>query len=257
MPPPRQGQHLGCNRLVLTLSICLSVLLCPTFLMMARLRLLLLLGMLLRVTVCSVSNTTQCEKGEFKHENLYCQCCSPGTYLIKPCQKNHGTSECAPCDSKHFIDHKNREAQCSLCSVCRDDQEEVVKCSDTTDRVCQCKQGTYCNSENCLEKCYTCSSCPNGRVLRKCNATMDTVCDTDDSEPAPSGSQCFCFPKPLNIVVIVAAFIIIIAAVITVFVIMYKIITRRRDKTALNSVNSSPTGSGNTGEKIQLSSTML
>ncbi|EDL18222.1 tumor necrosis factor receptor superfamily, member 26, partial [Mus musculus] len=204
---------------------------------MTRLRLLLLLGLLLRVAVCSVNTITLCKIGEFKHENLCCLQCSAGTYLRNPCQENHNKSECAPCDSEHFIDHKNRESECFPCSVCRDDQEEVAKCSRTADRVCQCKQGTYCDSENCLERCHTCSSCPDGRVVRKCNATMDTVCDKFDSEPGQSGSQCFCFSKPLGIVVIIAAFIIIIGAVI---ILILKIICYCKR-----------------GENIQLSSTML
>ncbi|XP_052050616.1 tumor necrosis factor receptor superfamily member 26-like isoform X2 [Apodemus sylvaticus] len=210
--------------------------------MMARMRCLLLLGLFLRVAVCSVSNTTQCDKDEFKHEHLCCQYCSAGTYLINPCQKNHGTSECAPCDSKHFIDHKNREPECFPCSVCRDDQEEVATCSSTTDRKCQCKQGTYCDSENCLEKCHTCSSCPDSKVIRKCNATTDTVCDTFDSKPVLSGHPHFCFPESLNNVVITAAVITVIAAVIAVIAAVITVIRkiichyRKKDKGAQNSV---------------------
>ncbi|KAK7803119.1 hypothetical protein U0070_015189, partial [Myodes glareolus] len=78
--------------------------------------------------------------------------------------------------------HNNSELGCFQCSQCRDDQEEVAACSQMADRECQCKQGTYCNSENCVEKCLRCSRCPNGRVIRQCNATMDTLCDTSDSE---------------------------------------------------------------------------
>ncbi|XP_034349360.1 tumor necrosis factor receptor superfamily member 26-like isoform X2 [Arvicanthis niloticus] len=209
--------------------------------MMAKLGILILLGLFLRVTVCSVSSTTQCEMDEFKHENLCCQYCPAGFKLINPCQKNHGTSECAPCESNYFTAHKNSESGCFPCSMCRDDQEEVTKCSSTTDRECQCKQGTYCNSENCLEMCHACSSCPGGRVIRKCNATMDTVCDTFDSKQAENSVVCYftedCSASAwkLNIVVI-AAVIIIIAAVITV---IRKIICycRKRDRRALNSVN--------------------
>ncbi|XP_021063680.1 tumor necrosis factor receptor superfamily member 26-like [Mus pahari] len=206
---------------------------------MTRLRLLLPLGLLLRVAVCSVNTITQCEMDEFKHENLCCQQCSPGTYLLNPCQENHNKSECAPCDSEHFISQKNKEPRCFPCTECRDDQEEVAKCSRTADRVCQCKQGTYCDSENCLERCHTCSSCPDGRVIRKCNATMDTVCDTFDSKPGQSGSQCF--STPLGIVVIIAAFIIIIGAFIIIIIIIIGaviiFIRKIRDRRAPNNVN--------------------
>ncbi|XP_028627115.1 tumor necrosis factor receptor superfamily member 26-like isoform X2 [Grammomys surdaster] len=219
--------------------------------MMDKLALLLLLGLLLRVTVCGVSNTTQCKTDEFKHENLCCQYCSAGFYLTNPCQKNHDKSECAPCESNYFTDHKNSESRCFPCSGCRDDQEEVTKCSSTADRECQCKQGTYCNSENCLEMCHACSSCPDGRVIRKCNATMDTVCDMFDSKQELQGLY-----NTLTIVDIIAAVIMVTAAVITVVAAVIMVVAAVkilkaaklfaidiRDRRALNSVNGTTSAS--------------
>ncbi|XP_055470629.1 tumor necrosis factor receptor superfamily member 26-like [Psammomys obesus] len=176
------------------------------------------------VTVCSVREPSQCGKDEFKSENLEnlcCRLCPAGTYLRKPCQKNHDESDCSPCETEHFTAHKNRESQCLPCAQCWKDQEEVSKCSKNADRKCQCKQGTYCNSEHC-EMCYPCSSCPNGTVRSQCNATMDTVCDTNSSKPAA-------------IISIIAAVIIIIYVIIRAIIWC----SDKRGRTVPRSVNSS------------------
>ncbi|XP_052616066.1 tumor necrosis factor receptor superfamily member 26-like [Peromyscus californicus insignis] len=177
---------------------------------------LLLLWLLLRVTVCNESSPSPCGTDEFQSETFCCQLCPAGTHLIKSCQRNHSESECVPCELENFMNHHNRESSCFRCSQCRHDQEEVSECSQTANRKCQCKQGTYCNSENCVEKCLPCSSCPKDRVIRQCNATMDTLCDTFKSDSGTPGCHCLCLSGPLTVIVVIAAVIIIIAAVIAV-----------------------------------------
>ncbi|XP_035297490.1 tumor necrosis factor receptor superfamily member 26-like isoform X2 [Cricetulus griseus] len=174
------------------------------------------------VIVCSVNSTSQCGTNEFQFDTLCCQLCPAGTYIFKQCQENHGKSECIPCESGFFMNHNNSESSCFRCSQCRDDQEEVSECFQTSDRECQCKQGTYCNSENCVERCLSCSSCPKDKVIRQCNATMNTLCEMSDSESGQSGFHCLCLPKALNIVVVIAAVIIIIAAVIIIIAAVIK-----------------------------------
>ncbi|XP_032751218.1 tumor necrosis factor receptor superfamily member 26-like isoform X2 [Rattus rattus] len=175
--------------------------------MMGKLKTLLLPGLLLWVVW--VSSTTQCGSNEFKYENFCCQLCPAGTHLINPCQRNHGESECSPCQAQHFTEVNNSNSRCSRCSECRDDQEEVSECSSTADRKCWCKQGTYCDSENCVEMCHDCSSCPEGRVIKECNATMDTVCD---SKQGLSGHS----PELWVILVSIAATAAVIATVIVI-----------------------------------------
>ncbi|XP_051001078.1 tumor necrosis factor receptor superfamily member 26-like [Acomys russatus] len=164
--------------------------------------------------VCSVNNPSQCEADEFQYENLCCQLCPAGTYLREQCQRNHGKSDCPSCDPGHFMTHNNSNTQCFRCSQCREDQEEVARCSPTADRECQCKQGTYCDSENCAEKCYSCSSCPKGKVIQQCNATVDAVCDTFDSKPGLSGYQCPCFSWPLIVVVVLIVAVLAITGIL-------------------------------------------
>ncbi|XP_037064705.1 tumor necrosis factor receptor superfamily member 26-like isoform X5 [Peromyscus leucopus] len=148
-----------------------------------------------QTTVCNESSPSQCGTDEFLSETFCCQLCPAGTHLIKSCQRNHSKSECVPCELENFMNYNNRESSCFRCSQCRDDQEEVSECSQTADRKCQCKQGAYCNSENCVEKCLPCSSCPKDKVIRQCNATMDTLCDTFESNSVFSSSTA---PGSLN-----------------------------------------------------------
>ncbi|XP_060239162.1 tumor necrosis factor receptor superfamily member 26-like isoform X2 [Meriones unguiculatus] len=187
-----------------------------------------------QVTVCSVSEPSQCGEGEFKSENLCCRLCPAGTYLREPCQRNHGESDCPPCETEHFTAYKNRESQCLRCARCWKGQEEVSKCSKNADRKCQCKQGTYCNSEHC-EVCSACTSCPNGTVRSQCNATMDTVCDTNNSKPGMSCYQSPCFAELWTIMVASDAAIIVVFAIISA-IIWY---CYKRGKTVPRSVNSS------------------
>ncbi|XP_049992690.1 tumor necrosis factor receptor superfamily member 26-like isoform X2 [Alexandromys fortis] len=184
---------------------------------MARLEHLLLpQGLLLWATVYSVSSPSQCGEDEFQSDTFCCQLCPAGTYVLKPCQGDHGKSECVPCEAGYFMKYNNHELNCFPCSQCRDDQEEVAECSQTADRECRCKQGTYCNSENCVEKCLPCSRCPNGRVIRHCNATMDTLCDTLDSGSGMPSCRCLCLSGAEKAVIITAAVMVIIAAVIKI-----------------------------------------
>lgn len=216
---------------------------------MARLeRLLLPQGLLLWATVCSVSSPSQCGEDEFQSDTFCCQLCPAGTYVLKPCQRDHGKSECVPCEPGYFMKHNSSELGCFQCSQCRDDQEEVTECSQMADRECRCKQGTYCNSENCVEKCLPCSSCQNDRVIRQCNATIDTLCDTLDSESGMPSCHCLCLSGAEKAVVVIAAVIVIIAAFINIIASL--ITTRFYKRGCLSSPYVSE-------EAIQLSSSTL
>ncbi|XP_037064703.1 tumor necrosis factor receptor superfamily member 26-like isoform X3 [Peromyscus leucopus] len=204
-----------------------------------------------QTTVCNESSPSQCGTDEFLSETFCCQLCPAGTHLIKSCQRNHSKSECVPCELENFMNYNNRESSCFRCSQCRDDQEEVSECSQTADRKCQCKQGAYCNSENCVEKCLPCSSCPKDKVIRQCNATMDTLCDTFESNSGTPGYHHLCLSGPLTVIVVIAAVIIIIAAIIAVIWCVLKRVFS--SSTAPGSLNSPRVP----GEEIQLSSNML
>lgn len=144
--------------------------------------------------------------------------------------------------------HNNHRLDCFPCSQCRDDQEEVAECSQTADSECRCKQGTYCNSENCVEKCLPCSRCPNGRVIKQCNATMDTLCDTLDSESRMPSCHCHCLSEAEKAVIITAAVMVIIGTVIKIIKFFITIMFYKRGRLCLPRASE---------EVIQLSSNTL
>uniref|UniRef100_A0A8C0L069 Tumor necrosis factor receptor superfamily member 26-like n=1 Tax=Canis lupus dingo TaxID=286419 RepID=A0A8C0L069_CANLU len=150
--------------------------------------------LLLKVRVPMAAIVSDCMEYEYKPEglNLCCEKCPAGHYVSKHCDKNHGAGVCSPCEPGSYLPYRNGETNCRLCSRCREDQEVVSPCTATRDQQCQCKPGYFCDSENCVENCFRCQSCPD-HVSSPCNATRDTVCNTQDttdtSEKKPEGGS--------------------------------------------------------------------
>ncbi|XP_066236446.1 tumor necrosis factor receptor superfamily member 10B-like isoform X1 [Saccopteryx leptura] len=144
--------------------------------------------LLLPVRVIIGTNVNQCEPNQYELGSRCCDLCPPGYFVSGPCDMEH-LRQCSPCPPDTFMPYDNRESECRRCSRCRqDDQEMVSDCAPRRDRRCQCKTGTYCDSEDCSENCYRCTSC-KGATLQTCNATMDTVCATDrNPEPGNPAS---------------------------------------------------------------------
>ncbi|KAJ4927753.1 hypothetical protein JOQ06_015555 [Pogonophryne albipinna] len=59
-----------------------------------------------------------------------------------------------------------------------------MDCTSHTGTLCRgCKNGTFMNQSNRLDKCFTCTSCDSGpglSVLQGCSETTDTVCEVID-----------------------------------------------------------------------------
>ncbi|XP_063083785.1 tumor necrosis factor receptor superfamily member 26-like isoform X2 [Cavia porcellus] len=115
----------------------------------------LLLLLTLQVTV--VSSVTPCKPQKCCTDDLCHPCCPAGCYVSKTYMGNQHTIACAPCDPGTFMKIPNTMQSCFSCSKCRNDQEVVSKCSSTADQQCQCKTGYYCDTENCVERCFRCS----------------------------------------------------------------------------------------------------
>ncbi|XP_070282440.1 tumor necrosis factor receptor superfamily member 23-like isoform X1 [Myotis yumanensis] len=139
-------------------------------------------------SAANLSPGSRCGPGEYEYQSgrRCCQRCPAGQYVEEPCSSPHTRSECEACDTGTYTGHANGLRSCLLCTTCREDQEMVSDCTPTQDRRCQCKTGEfYCDSEDCLESCYRCTSCP-GATLQTCNATRDTECaPAARPEPGP------------------------------------------------------------------------
>lgn len=78
--------------------------------------------------------------------------------------------------------------------------------------------------------CHDCSSCPEGRVIQECNATMDTVCD---SKQGLSGHS----PELWVILVSIAAAIATVAIAAAGVIAFIRYSRHKKDRRALNDVN--------------------
>ncbi|XP_053573956.1 tumor necrosis factor receptor superfamily member 10A isoform X2 [Bombina bombina] len=116
----------------------------------------------------------------YTHEGIRCRRCDAGTYVEKVCTVPDEQGTCKPCQlGINYSEHLTGLAHCLSCTTCRDDEEEVSLCTPTKNRVCRCKNGTFCPPEHPCEICLPCTtSCPPGQVLQQpCNSTSDTQCD--------------------------------------------------------------------------------
>ncbi|KAF6333470.1 hypothetical protein mRhiFer1_008214 [Rhinolophus ferrumequinum] len=129
------------------------------------------------------SLTTQCVFGEYWTASHWCKCCPAGQYVSEPCRSPHTLGRCVKCDRGTFTGFPNGLDSCFPCATCSEDQEMVVDCTSTRDRICRCKPGHFYELPDFYEFCRRCSRCPKGNVvLHKCNSTADTVCGEPDPD---------------------------------------------------------------------------
>nr|XP_036867350.1 tumor necrosis factor receptor superfamily member 6-like isoform X2 [Manis javanica] len=122
-----------------------------------------------------------CRPHEYWSSGHCCILCPAGTYVDEPCGSPHSTGVCVKCDTGTFTSFPNGLDSCFLCDLCSSDEEMVVDCTSTSNRVCRCQTGHFYRHKDFFEFCSPCSTCPRGSVaLQKCNATADTVCSLPD-----------------------------------------------------------------------------
>ncbi|KAL4646232.1 tumor necrosis factor receptor superfamily member 6B [Arapaima gigas] len=128
----------------------------------------------------SVSTTTYQWTDDVTGEPVTCDRCPPGTYVLRHCGANRRT-ECGACPERHYTEFWNYVEFCRYCSVfCSENQFEKVPCSAKHNRVCECKDGYYLNSDFCSPH----RVCPSGEgVSHPGTAYTNVKC-----EPCPEGS---------------------------------------------------------------------
>ncbi|XP_059785837.1 tumor necrosis factor receptor superfamily member 14-like isoform X1 [Balaenoptera ricei] len=148
--------------------------------MVPRERAVLAVLLLFAAQVTMATGETRCKPGEYEVNGLCrsSKLCPAGHYVREYVDQDHSIRECRECESGTFRAHPSEESSCMPCSQCREaDQEVVTECFPTSDRLCQCKQGSfYCDSKHCTESCFRCKRCEDSTILQPCNATRDTVC---------------------------------------------------------------------------------
>ncbi|XP_057362705.1 uncharacterized protein LOC118907332 isoform X2 [Manis pentadactyla] len=118
-----------------------------------------------------------CRPNEYWSAGHCCVLCPAGTYVSEPCRSPHSAGVCVKYDTGTFTSFPNGLDSCFLCDLCSSDEEMVVDCTSTSNRVCRCQTGHFYRHKDFFDFCSPCSTCPRGSVaLQKCNATADTVC---------------------------------------------------------------------------------
>ncbi|XP_047015919.1 tumor necrosis factor receptor superfamily member 6B [Ictalurus punctatus] len=102
-----------------------------------------------------------------------CDRCPPGSHLQKHCTDTQRTV-CRPCDAGFYTEFSNYIYDCLPCDWCSSDQTEAKKCTSSSNRVCQCKEGFYWNSHFCQQH----TVCQKGYGVKvKGTPHTDTECE--------------------------------------------------------------------------------
>ncbi|KAM4608048.1 tumor necrosis factor receptor superfamily member 6B [Discoglossus pictus] len=106
-------------------------------------------------------------------EELTCQQCPPGTFVVRHCSAQTGT-QCGQCPELHYTQYWNYVDRCRYCNVFCGDQEQVkLECNATHNRVCECRPGYHRGSHFCVRhtKCG-----PGFGVAQEGTPDSDTKC---------------------------------------------------------------------------------
>ncbi|XP_053365765.1 tumor necrosis factor receptor superfamily member 6 [Clarias gariepinus] len=146
-----------------------------------------------------------CSYGIYSTKELVCCLCGKGEHLIKDCTENKTKPECIQCTPKSYADHPNNDDECQFCKNCPDKFHMEVEqiCTPTSNTVCRCKEGSYCNDGDDCIVCHEWTTCEFG-IKVEGNRTHDRQC----YEEAQGGSL---------LAIILPIVIIVIAAVIVYF----------------------------------------
>ncbi|XP_011901144.1 PREDICTED: tumor necrosis factor receptor superfamily member 10D-like [Cercocebus atys] len=101
--------------------------------------------------------------------------------------RSEHTGACNACTKGvDYTNASNNEPSCLPCADCKSDEEEMSPCTTTSNRVCQCKPGSFRNG-NSTEMCRKCSTgCPIGKFMdSNCTRWSDISC----TAPAASSTE--------------------------------------------------------------------
>lgn len=94
---------------------------------------------------------------------LTCNRCPPGHHMSAHCTAATQTV-CTPCPSSHYTQYWNYLHKCLYCGTfCGEHQVVKEECSVLNDRVCECKEGYYWDSDFCIRH----TECPSGYGVKR------------------------------------------------------------------------------------------
>ncbi|XP_057218183.1 tumor necrosis factor receptor superfamily member 9b isoform X2 [Triplophysa rosa] len=141
--------------------------------------------------------------------NVCCKKCKPGNHLIDNCGPDPHAL-CAPCGNETYISDTSQK-NCLRCTQCIGLMRVKVRCSVSSDTVCECSQGFRCGDEECsfcVQECAKgqqpkdrkCEPCPPGTYNDKLHQSCIkwrkcTQPDHQITDPGTVESNVVCGPK--------------------------------------------------------------
>ncbi|XP_061427345.1 tumor necrosis factor receptor superfamily member 16-like isoform X2 [Lethenteron reissneri] len=135
------------------------------------------------------NDTTEYEEG-----GKCCNKCPPGYSMTKTCGEGSNNSSCAKCEDGHYTHEYNNAHPCKPCHSCSEviGQVEVKSCTETSNVVCACPNGTHKVTSEEIKRC--CNNCsPGEKISKECGIDLRTNCTPCDDETYSNGSG-ICIP---------------------------------------------------------------
>lgn len=203
-----------------------------------------------------------CPEGEFlTDEQICCTRCHPGTKLVEKCHGPDSRTRCTRCPAGQYMDKINYHPNCFSCDSCKDNEIQVLPCTNKQNRVCRCKDGFYKSViDSRTYQCLPCSKCgDNKREEKKCSPEGDTECRCRDDhyrlenkcQPCTNCTNVECSmactplrhgtgkvpqdPQPFLVNVIAGAAVAVVLTLVLVVVVTHFVTKRQTKKKLLSS----------------------
>ncbi|KAG8569078.1 hypothetical protein GDO81_014253 [Engystomops pustulosus] len=105
--------------------------------------------------------------------------CDKGSFVKAHCNAEFTSSVCVICADDTYMDHPNGLTECFRCRDCDSGSNLVVKekCTSSSNTICECKAGHFCQNEDC-DFCQQYKSCQPGEYVKAPGTKRtDTVCE--------------------------------------------------------------------------------
>ncbi|XP_076141461.1 tumor necrosis factor receptor superfamily member 6 isoform X3 [Alosa pseudoharengus] len=124
-----------------------------------------------------LGQSLSCLYGNYSHDGKTCCLCPKGYFVYSHCDTANPQPKCDHCQTgSSYTAEANSQEKCEQCTVCNSkaNLEEERHCTSTSDVICTCKKGYFCEEEHC-KACHQCKECELGEE-EPCTPRSNTVC---------------------------------------------------------------------------------